>query len=98
MIVDASALVEAGVVLTAKLGSRGRTLLARVVQEAHLAVVPFTDDHWLIAVDAYARFGKGRHTAGLNFGDCLTYAIARSANQALLYVGEDFARTDLPRA
>ena len=94
----APTLAEAGMVLTARLGPRGRSLLARVVQEAAIAVVPFTDEHWPIAIDAYARFGKGRHAAALNFGDCLTYAVASLAGQPLLYVGEDFARTDLPRA
>ena len=91
-------LAEAGVVLTAKLGPRGRSLLSRVVQEARIAVVPFTDEHWPIAIDAYARFGKSRHAEALNFGDCLTYAVASLASQPLLYVGEDFARTDLRRA
>jgi len=94
----APTLAEAGLVLTAKLGPRGRSLLARLVQEARIAVVPFTDEHWPIAIQAYARFGKGRHPAGLNFGDCLTYAVASLAGQPLLYVGEDSARTDLPRA
>jgi ribonuclease VapC len=45
-----------------------------------------------------ARFGKGRHTAGLNFGDCLTYAVARRAAQPLLFVGKDFAKTDIAAA
>jgi ribonuclease VapC len=48
-----------------------------------------------VAVDAYIRYGKGRHAAGPNFGDCLTYAVCRQANQPLLCVGHDFARTDL---
>lgn len=91
----APTVAEAGIVLTAKLGLRGRSLLARVVQEAQIAVIPFTDEHWPIAIGAYARFGKGRHVAGLNFGDCLTYAVASLASQPLLYVGEDFTRTDL---
>ena len=94
----APTLAEAGVVLTSKLGPRGKSLLARVVHEARIAVVPFTDEHWPIAVDAYARFGKGRHPAALNFGDCLTYAVARLAGQPLLYIGDDFSRTDLARA
>ena len=94
----APTLAEAGIVLTAKMGPRGRSLLARVVQEARISVVPFTDEHWPIAVDAYARFGKGRHAAALNFGDCLTYAVASLAGQPLLYVGEDFGKTDLARA
>lgn len=94
----APTLAEAGLVLLAKLGPRGRSLLGRLVQQAEIAVVPFTEEHWPIALDAYARFGKGRHPAALNFGDCLTYAVASVALQPLLYVGEDFAKTDLPRA
>jgi ribonuclease VapC len=73
-------------------------VLSRLLQEAGLTVVPFTEDHWPIAVDAYARFGKGRHAAGLNFGDCLTYAVARLAERPLLFLGGDFAKTDLPAA
>jgi ribonuclease VapC len=61
-------------------------------------VVPFDDSHWALALDAYVRFGKGRHPSGLNFGDCLTYATAKLAGQPLLCIGDDFARTDLPRA
>ena len=96
--VGAPTLAEAGVVLTAKLGPRGRSLLSRVVQEAGIAVIPFTEAHWPIAIDAYARFGKGRHAAALNFGDCLTYAVARVAGQPFIYVGDHFAKTDLTRA
>ena len=55
------------------------------------------DSSALVAIDAYARFGKGRHAAALNFGDCLTYAVASLAGQPLLYVGEDFSKTDLAR-
>ena len=88
-------LAETGIVLTARLGVSGRTLLARFLQESRLAVLPFEDRHWRTAIDAYRRFGKGRHPAALNFGDCLTYATARVANRELLAVGGDFARTDL---
>jgi ribonuclease VapC len=63
-----------------------------------MTVIPFTEDHWRLAVEAYVRFGKGRHAAALNFGDCLTYAIARLAEQPLLFVGGDFAKTDLTPA
>jgi ribonuclease VapC len=94
----APTLAAAGVVLTAKMGPRGRSLLARVVQEARVSLVPFTDEHWPVAVDAYGRFGKGRHAAALNFGDCLTYAVASLAGQPLLYVGDDFGKTDLASA
>ena len=61
-------------------------------------MVPFGDAHYSAAVDAWLRFGKGRHRASLDFGDCLAYATARLANQPLLCVGEDFARTDLQLA
>jgi ribonuclease VapC len=49
----------------------------------------------MVAVDAYLRFGKGRHPAALNLGDCLTYAVSRIAEEPLLYIGDDFSRTDL---
>jgi ribonuclease VapC len=96
--VGAPTLAEAGLVLTAKMGQRAPGVLSRLLQEADLAVIPFTEDHWRMAVEAYARFGKGRHAAALNFGDCLTYAIASVAEQPLLFVGGDFAKTDLPAA
>ena len=96
--VGAPTLAETGIVLAARVGDRGRTLLGRLVAEAALAPIPFADHHWPVAIDAYARFGKGRHPAGLNFGDCLTYAVARVADEPLLCVGDDFARTDLALA
>jgi ribonuclease VapC len=94
--VGAPTLVETGIVLAARLGIPGKTLLARFVQESGLRVVSFTPDHWPVAVDAYLRYGKGRHPAALNFGDCLTYAVSRVASEPLLCLGNDFARTDLP--
>jgi ribonuclease VapC len=93
--VGAPTLAETGAVLAAKVGQRAPGILSRLLQEADLAVIPFTEDHWRVAVEAYARYGKGRHAAALNFGDCLTYAVARVAEQPLLFVGGDFTRTDL---
>jgi ribonuclease VapC len=86
---------ETGVVLTARVGAEGKRMLALFAMEADLAVVPFGEDHWRAAVDAYRRYGKGRHPAGLNFGDCLTYAVAKLSGQPLLCTGSDFAKTDL---
>lgn len=91
-------LTECGIVLSARLGAQGKTLLARFVEEATLSVIPFTTEHHLAALDAYLRYGKGRHAAALNFGDCMTYATARLAGQPLLCVGDDFTRTDLALA
>jgi ribonuclease VapC len=96
--VGAPTLAETGIVLAARMGVSGRTLLARFVDESDLVVVPLGDEHWGVAVDAFLRFGKGRHPARLNYGDCLTYAVARLADEPLLCVGDDFARTDLTLA
>lgn len=88
-------LAETGIVLAVKIGPPARSLLARFLQESAMTTVPFADGHWPVAVEAYARFGKGRHSANLNFGDCLTYAVARLADQPLLFVGDDFGKTDV---
>jgi ribonuclease VapC len=88
-------LAETGIVLSARLQGGGRTILARLCQELGLAQIPFGDAHWREAVNAYERFGRGRHSARLNFGDCLSYATAKLAGQPLLCVGDDFSKTDL---
>lgn len=96
--IGAPTVAEAGLVLTARLGRDGRSLLARFVREAGIVVVPFGEEHARAAIEAFARFGKGRHPAALNFGDCLTYAVALLSRQRLLCVGDDFPRTGLPIA
>jgi ribonuclease VapC len=58
-------------------------------------LVAITDREWVISAEAYARFGKGRHPAALNMGDCFAYACAESNSARLLYKGDDFSRTDL---
>jgi ribonuclease VapC len=93
--IGAPTLVETSIVLTRKVGDAARTILARFMQEADTAVLPFEEEHWPVALDAFERFGKGRHPAGLTFGDCLTYATARLAGEPLLAVGNDFSVTDL---
>ena len=80
------------------MGRRARVSCYGSCRRPRLTVIPFTEDHWRVAVEAYTRFGKGRHAAALNFGDCLTYAVARLAERPLLFVGGDFAKTDLPPA
>jgi ribonuclease VapC len=96
--IGAPTCMEAGIVLVARYGARGRTLLARFLQENHIETVPFTERHTEIAIDAFSRYGKGRHPAGLNLGDCLTYATAYLAGEPLLQVGDDFVQTDLELA
>ena len=91
-------LAETGIVLCARLESKGKILLARFLQEAGIVQIPFGEDHWREAVSAYERFGRGRHPAKLNFGDCISYATAKLAEQPLLFVGKDFSKTDLEKA
>ncbi|MGH3518439.1 MAG: type II toxin-antitoxin system VapC family toxin [Haloechinothrix sp.] len=93
--ISAPTLVEASVVLIGKEGARGQSLLASFLQRRTFDVVSFGDAHWRSAQSAFHRFGKGRHPASLNFGDCLTYAAAWVAGEPLLCVGDDFAQTDL---
>ncbi|MBB4004324.1 MAG: type II toxin-antitoxin system VapC family toxin [Aurantimonas endophytica] len=66
--------------------------------EMHIAIVAIPPEAAALAVEAYARFGKGRHKAGLNFGDCFAYACARHFDVPLLYKGDDFAHTDIAAA
>jgi ribonuclease VapC len=85
-------------VLAARLQRDPRDLVVRLLDEFSVAEIPFGDGHWKEAVEAYLRFGKGWHKADLNFGDCLTYAVARLAGEPLLFIGDDFAQTDLDLA
>jgi len=93
--VGAPTLAETGIVLTARAGLEARRSLPLFVMESGMKAVPFGEDHWRAAVDAFRRYGKGRHPAGLNFGDCLAYATAKLAGHPLLCTGKDFGRTDL---
>ncbi|MBP2324518.1 ribonuclease VapC [Kibdelosporangium banguiense] len=96
--IGAPTLAETGVVLLARRGVQGRGHLARFVQRFAVETVPFTPQHAEVAQDAYYRFGKGRHVAKLNMGDCFTYATAYVAREPLLFVGDDFGHTDLRSA
>jgi ribonuclease VapC len=93
--IGAPTLVECGIVLSARLDQDARGLLERFLREANIVTVPFTDEHFGVAIGAWRKFGKDRHPAALNFGDCLTYAVAKLANMPLLFIGDDFPQTDL---
>ncbi len=96
--VGTPSLVETGIVLHGRVGGVARTALERLLADAEVETIAFTERHWPVALRAFARFGKGRHPAGLNFGDCLTYASAAVAGEPLLCLGDDFAQTDLELA
>lgn len=93
--IGAPTLVECSIVLSARLKQDARGLLARFLAEANVTIIPFTDAHYGTAVSAWLKYGKGRHPASLNFGDCLAYAVARLTAIPLLCVGDDFPQTDL---
>jgi ribonuclease VapC len=96
--VGAPTLVEAGIVLSERAGQDASAVLAELLASADAIVIEFGQRHWREAVSAWGRFGKGRHPAGLNFGDCLTYATALVADEALLATGDDFTQTDIALA
>jgi ribonuclease VapC len=93
--VGAPTLAEAAIVLQARLGATGLAALRSFLIEYDVHALPFGDEHWRLAAQAFGRYGKGRHPAGLNYGDCLTYATAKLAGEPLLCLGDDFAQTDL---
>lgn len=87
-------LAEAGIVLGHRRGF-DFPYLPGFLQEFGVNQIPFGPEHWAEAMAAYERFGKGRHPAGLNFGDCLRYATAKLAQRPLVCVGEDFSATGM---
>jgi len=96
--VGAPTLVETSIVVAARSGKPISGIVEGVVEELGVTIVPFGEAEWRAARDAYLRFGRGRHPAGLNFGDCLAYATALVARDTLLYVGRDFGKTDIVAA
>jgi ribonuclease VapC len=96
--IGAPTLVECGIVAQAKLGEHGPADLDNFLRRLHVEVVPFGEYEASVARYAFHAFGKGRHSAGLNFGDCLSYAMAGTYNDVLLYKGDDFSRTPVRSA
>ncbi len=95
--ISAATWLEAAIVAEGK-GARAPSGLDRVLAGIAPDVVPVTHEQVRLARDAFRRFGKGRHPAGLNFGDCFAYALAVERGESLLFKGDDFAQTDVKRA
>ena len=98
VLIGAPTLFETELVITRRYGPRARALVLEFLEENEVLVTPFDGRHWELAAEAFLRYGKGRHPARLNYGDCMTYATARLAGEPLLFVGEDFRLTDLTPA
>jgi ribonuclease VapC len=96
--VSTPTLVETAIVLSSRRGKPSHQEVQHLIDELGVSVVPFGADEWQAAAAAYDRFGRGRHAAGLNFGDCMAYAAAATAGDSLLFVGRDFTKTDIRRA
>ena len=95
---SAATFVEAAVVVDAQTNDRGSRQFDAFIRRAGIAIEPVTEEQAHVARQAYADFGKGRHPAGLNFGDCFSYALAKVTGEPLLYKGKDFKKTDLVAA
>jgi ribonuclease VapC len=96
--VSAVSVLEAAMVLEGRRGEDAGSDLDLFLNRAAIEIVPFDSEQLNIARSAFRRFGKGRHRAGLNFGDCAAYALARWSDEPLLFKGEDFSATDVRQA
>ena len=90
--------VELSMVVESQLGPNGTRQVDAFLRRAGVVVEPVTIEQGDLARQAFLDFGKGRHKAALNFGDCFAYALARATGEALLFKGDDFALTDIRRA
>lgn len=87
--------VELGIVIEARLWPAGQDVVDRFLRDAKIDIVPVDADLAARAMSGWRRYGKGRHPAGLNFGDCFTYALAERTGHPVLCTGDDFASTDI---
>lgn len=91
-------LLETSIVIEARYGEAGGRELDLLLHKAQIEVVPFDQEQAELARHAYRRYGKGRHAAALNYGDCFAYALCSVRGEPLLFKGDDFAQTDVRSA
>ena len=94
-LLSAANLLETAIVIEARVGEAGGRELDLLLHKAAVEVVAVDAAQAGLARHAYRQFGKGRHLAGLNYGDCFAYALAQSAGEPLLFKGDDFSKTDV---
>jgi len=92
---SAASFVEASIVIEGSRGYDGLRDFDLFVASAGIEIVPVDIEQALIAREAYRRYGKGRHSAALNYGDCFSYALAKATGLPLLFKGNDFSGTDI---
>lgn len=94
-LVSAATVVEAALVLIGRYGDVGDAQLDRFLRSIGAEVVPVGEEQVTLARDAALRFGKGRHPAALNYGDCFSYALSVARHSPLLFIGDDFSKSDV---
>lgn len=94
-LLSAASFVKATFVVEGRKGASYRRFVERFVDQAEIEVVPVTVEQARLACQAFRQFGKGQHPAGLNFGDCFAYALAKTTGEPLLFKGNDFGKTDI---
>lgn len=97
-LISAATLVEVGIVMLNRRGPKAAAMLDRLIHQAGFQVESVTLQHALIAREAYAAYGKGQNRAALNYGDCFSYALAKTTGLPLLFKGHDFSATDIRSA
>lgn len=90
--------LEASIVVEGRGGAEAGLELDAFLEASGIALAPVTEEHLVAARRAWRRFGKGNHPAALNFGDCFAYALSKTADEPLLFKGNDFAMTDIQAA
>lgn len=96
--ISAATFVEASIVIDTLTRGEGHRNLDSLLRRSNTVIEAVTEEQAHIARQAYADFGKGRHAAGLNFGDCFAYALSKATGEPLLFKGEDFRKTDVKPA
>lgn len=95
---SAASFVETAIVVDAQTKDKGSRQFDSFLRRAGIGIEPVSEEQAHIARQAYADFGKGRHPAALNFGDCFSYALAKATGEPLLFKGKDFKKTDIASA
>ena len=90
-----ASLLEVSIILESRFGADGVRDLDLFISRAQISLVSVDEEQARVARDGFRKYGKGRHPAGLNYGDCFSYALARSLNEPLLFKGQDFLKTDV---
>lgn len=96
--ISAANFVELSMVIEGQLGPEAGRQCDMFFRRADIIIEPVTVEHAHLARQGFLDFGKGRHPAGLNFGDCFAYALAKATDEPLLYKGTDFSKTDIKAA